>query len=45
MGISRVSQKNSYKLMGIMDFPITFGRNGYGCVETLITKLVFEAVD
>ena len=35
MGSSRVSQKNSYKLMGIMDFPITFGRNGYGCVETL----------
>ena len=26
---------NSDKLMGIMDFPITFRRNGYGCEETL----------
>ena len=22
--------------MGIMDLPITFGRNGYGCVESLV---------
>ena len=28
--------------MGIMDLPITFGRNGYGCVETLNTYLRME---
>ena len=42
MGVSRVSQKNPDKLLGNLEFPKTFGRNAYGCMEGLIAKIHFK---
>ena len=39
MGVSRVSQKNSDKLLGNLEFPKTFGRNAYGCMEGLSVSM------
>ena len=39
MGVSRVSQKNSDKLLGNLEFPKTFGRNAYGCMEGLTIRI------
>ena len=40
MGVSRVSQKNSDKLLGNLEFTKTFGRNAYGCMEGLSVEYI-----